>query len=343
MNKIIEKSKMVVSDRKKVKQTIINKMFENLENLIESIENDISNIDDIKKKESLTKSKNTIRKIVEELLLLENIEDIGTVRRKLNYHITKIKKELQNRNIEIDDYVTNVNLFRDDITEYVRCFKRNNNIDIISNYDYMHISKESKKEMNKFINREKDFNKRIEDKYSNPREKKIDEKKSKKIVIKEVNEIIPIESQINKANNEIKKDNDAIRKAVLNNRMINLINNYKLVRTNEYNGKFIRNLIKFIGNIPKYMHNKKKLKLMKNDYLNYYSGKDLFKLISMTKYNNSFKYALGSLFKKDESSKFYIYGKTLSNLFDIIDMKNNVEYSSDDFNYESLKPKVLSR
>lgn len=340
MNKVIDKAKTVINDRKKVKQMIINNMYENLQNLINNIEDMIEHNDiDIKKKTSLIKSKNIINKLVEEMLILKDIDDIKVIRRKLNYHINKIKNELENRNIKTNEYTKNVNLFRNDITEYTRCIKREDNIDYISSYDYLHMTKESKKEINNFINKEKDFNKRVNDRYN---ASKTIETNNKVIPIKNELVITPIKSVSEIDTNSIKEDNAAIKKAVMNNRMIRLISTYKLVKTSPYNGNFILKCKNLITNLPRYIHNNKKVKQMKNDYLTYYSGKDLFNLISMVKHSNSFKEAMGEIFRKNgKNSNFDVCTRKISELFDIMEEKNNV--SSEDFDYIPLKQKVLTR
>ena len=69
---------------------------------------------------------------------------------------------------------------------------------------------------------------------------------------------------------------------------------------------FGNNLISFIYNLPRYIHNKKAIKHMKNDYYLYYRGKDFQSFINYSIKRNSIKNSLRCIF-----SNSYLYSNEL--------------------------------
>ena len=123
----------------------------------------------------------------------------------------------------------------------------------------------------------------------------------------------------------------------LNGRLIGLINNYKLVKTNKYDSKkTIGNIKNLIINIPKYLKNKKAIKQMERDYNVFYHGRDLYRLIRYSKYDNSFKYAFGEIFKSNdlEVERAKKYRNILESVYGnmVVD-----EAQPEDFKYLKLK------
>jgi hypothetical protein len=164
-----EKIQKINDDRKtmlnSVKDNILNNnntLINNLDNIIEMI-----NIDEVntKKYTAIVRMKSLIFDLTEKIVNANSIEEITTLRKKINYYINKIKKELVERNIEQDDMDKiqgKVDYLRYDITKYIRFLKRETNITKISNH-YDNISNltiEEKKEFKKLLANESRYNKR---------------------------------------------------------------------------------------------------------------------------------------------------------------------------------------
>ena len=102
-----EKIQKINDDRKtmlnSVKDNILNNnttLINNLDNIIEMI-----NIDEVntKKYTAIVRMKSLIFDLTEKIVNANSIEEITTLRKKINYYINKIKKELVERNIDQDD------------------------------------------------------------------------------------------------------------------------------------------------------------------------------------------------------------------------------------------------
>lgn len=181
-----EKIQKINDDRKlmlnNVKDNILNNnntLINNLDNIIEMI-----NIDEVntKKYTAIVRMKSLIFDLTEKIVNANSIEEITTLRKKINYYINKIKKELVERNIEQDDMDKiqgNVDYLRYDITKYIRFLKRETNITKISNH-YVNISNltiEENKEFKKLLANESRYNKRnLSSLNSYPTRKKKDKK-----------------------------------------------------------------------------------------------------------------------------------------------------------------------
>ena len=74
---------------------------------------------------------------------------------------------------------------------------------------------------------------------------------------------------------------------------------YGIIPTEDYEENNLgENIARLIHNIPKYNHNKKIIKRMKNDYYKYYRGSDLKSYIEYLKRRNSIKEGLKCIFSK---------------------------------------------
>lgn len=174
MNKIQEKINKVEYNRneaiKLVRRSLIdscNITINNIDSLLEKVEDKNS-----KQYKSLTKLQKLLMRFIDEIVFAQNVEELINTRKKLNYYITKVRKELENRQIDIiseETYKGSIALLRDDIKEYIRCFKRNNNIALIKGLYKEKLTRQEKKDITKKLSNERRFTKRILEKYSNPR------------------------------------------------------------------------------------------------------------------------------------------------------------------------------
>lgn len=336
---IEEKINSVVRKRNEATILVRNSLMENCNKMISSINNLIdSNKDNSKLVKALEKEKELIHSLAEEILFATTSDDIKKIRTKLNYYITKIRKELETRNISNELTNSNnelVSSIRDDIKEYVRCINRKSNIDNILNMYHKDLNKEEKKTINHELAKERKFNNRILSKYNSSEseeievEEQIEETKDEEVQVeKEV--FVPVEIEIVESE-EVKSpfepveieivteqnDNEEFemididaetglvvpgeREVIyINSKMISNINRYVLSNVERYGDKTFSNVKKFFINIPAYLHNKRIVKLMKSDYANYYSGKDLRELIAITEDNNSFSKALESIIRNSK-------------------------------------------
>ena len=96
---------------------------------------------------------------------------------------------------------------------------------------------------------------------------------------------------------------------------------YVLTPIREYVGSLFENVKRLFINLPGYIHNKRILKLMKSDYNNFYSGRNLKELIGLVETNNSVSQALETIIRKTKLGKLF---------------KDNEEYNRkiDEMNFE---------
>lgn len=304
----------------------------------------------------------------------------------------EVEKRSINKKIE-RQYFTSLLYVRDDVKEYIRCLKRKDNMDSIINDYHDDLSKEEKKDLNYNISKERKFNTRIKEKYTNPRvlklkqdkaeeviedkkkeislstpkkdvistkesvtpvvETKVEEKITEKPVVMveepKVEEIAtqePITSVVEPVNEE---------KIYINSNMLRMSTNYVITPIRKYDGNLATNIGRLFANIPGYIHNKRIINLMKMDYANYYSGKDLRELIEVSDDNNSIVKALEAILNNTKLGKklnknieeYEAKQKNANLLLDIIEeykAKQECETVTSDFSYDSLessKMKVL--
>ena len=73
---------------------------------------------------------------------------------------------------------------------------------------------------------------------------------------------------------------------------------YNIVDTIDYGTSPIKNFVSLLKNIPRYIHNRRRMKLIRSDFTMFYRGSDLISFYEYTKRRNSFQYGLKSIFKK---------------------------------------------
>lgn len=332
MNKINIDTKidMIIKNREYIIKNVKKSLNANLKSTLVKIDDIIKSVpkENLKERNALLKAKRMIIEITDEILLARSVDDIKKVREKLNYYINKVKKELVKRNIDESlskNYNESVGALRNDITEFTRCIKRRNNIELLNTLQRDDLSKE---ELQKILTSESKFNKRLMNKYMSSSKESVKETvklsgiDKKELVIK-VNDVTKdtkvgqdkksdfeydTEGIYPKQTKEVVEENTDTKKIIpfptfhsklyINAKMIKSSVNYKLSRTETYNNDLLHNCKNLIINIPRYIHNKRMLKLMKNDYATYYSGHDLYDLIKATEYNNSVSKAVSYIFSK---------------------------------------------
>ena len=277
----------------------------NINNIFEVLKKDEISI---KKFESLTKAQKIIEGLAKEILSSNDPEEISNIRRKLNYYINKIKKELLSRGLSeevIEEYMTRVRFFRKNISLLIRTLKRKEKIKEIQ---YLLVSKEDKHRLSKLIRYENRFN----NKYLNRGEEvlepviemiKVEEPTTDIEEISSIDETGALE-ELNKIVTEEEVKYDMPDEEVLTNSIdeyfetgINKYQKkYKTTELYEYDGNFKQRLISLFKNIPIIINNWKEIDRMFED-IEEDNSLDLVSYAEYLKYRNSFEYHFKSLFK----------------------------------------------
>ena len=378
-----EKANIISFDRELINGIVSKSIGKNLLKLLDSIKN-IQVNDEVNNK--VVKASDMLVNLTVELVKSETLEKKLKTRNRINYYIDKIKKLT---GIENDNFYESLFLYRDDIKEYIRITKRNENINKIIRTNYSTLTKDDKKDMNALMYKEKKFNQRLKEKYNSERKYKKSNKSASAVLdggidydeivdtnietksnvsgdvefedikVVEVQRTNIIETDFTYENIDIKETTKSnfisddgnfkyeevnypattdkeFERIELYSKLNALINNYKLVRTNKYENNVIINIKNLIINIPRYIHNKKAVARMEKDYSKYYQGRDLFRLIRYSKYDNSFIYAIGDIFKSKnlEVERAKKYRKLIESIYN-----NRVVEKSrpEDFKYHRLK------
>lgn len=220
---------------------LINKSYEELEKSsyyfrrsVERISDELKFDNDEKKSEI----KELLLSLSEEINNSYSIEEIDELRKKINYLINKVKKEIEKKDINIipvDNFVEATTNFRKSIAKNIRYLKRVNNIEMIEslNSNYDNLNEEELKTLKKLIKREQNYN----HKNLNP----VKKEENIKISNLKVNQKVLDLNTHNKINENVNK----IRQV------------YKLNRLPEYDNSFGANVITFVKSIPTYIKNKK--------------------------------------------------------------------------------------
>ena len=272
MNNMDEKITKIDHDHNELITQAKNSLLDNNKTFINDI-NEVGNtlkLDDTDKRyNTLLQVKELINNLTKEILETKNEEEIIKLRKKLNYYIGKVRKELEKRNITQNDYqkyIDSTNNFRKEVSRYLRYEKRNSNI-LKLNDDYEKIDTLSKDELKDFkrrVNLENNYNKR-------------------NLVAKEE---IKEEKPIKPVNTHFYFENfKNIDEYVLSK--INMFNNqYHIEPANAYHNKTFKNLRIFFKNIPVYRYNKSKVNTMMRDVY-YYRGGELVGYLEYVKEHNS--------------------------------------------------------
>ena len=85
----------------------------------------------VKKYEATLKAQMLIEKFTNDILEAKDIDEIKSIRNRLNYYINKVKTEIKERNVSEEDYnkyYDNASILRKNIATYIRYIKREDNI-----------------------------------------------------------------------------------------------------------------------------------------------------------------------------------------------------------------------
>lgn len=268
MNNMDEKITKINSDHNELIAQTKSSLLDNKKDFVNSL-NEVGNtlkLDDTDKRYiTLLQIKELIDNLTKEILETKNEEEIIKLRKKLNYYISKVRKELEKRNVSslvYQKYIDSTNSFRKDVSRYLRYEKRNSNI-VTINDDYEKIDTLSKDELKDFkrrVNLENNYNKR-------------------NLLVKEEKPIKPVNTHFYFENFK------NIDEYVLSK--INMFNNqYHIEPANAYHKKTFKNLRVFFKNIPIYRYNKSKAYTIIKD-LPYYRGGELVGYLEYVKEHNS--------------------------------------------------------
>lgn len=245
-----------------------------------------------KEYKDIIKAKQLILELTEEIVNASSLEEVIKLRKKINYYINKIRKEINSRKIsQYKQYMMQkeVSYLRENLSMYIRLLKRNSNLERISNYynEINNLSQEDNITFKKLVSNELRYNKRVLNNLEN------DNKLSKPLKkIKETkNSTTPL------VNNILSKDDFLIERIKYYNSIYNLDEIYS------YNGSLIQNIVSLFKNISVYNWNKKIIKIAEKDYKIFYNGEDLAGFIEYSKKRNSIKTALEYIFKSSHLSK----------------------------------------
>lgn len=173
-----------ITNIKEERELLIQKTTNDIEKTKISLTNETNTIiasleKNEKKNIELAKIQELIASLIQDIANSKDETEIIKIRKRLNYYINKIKKELIKRGIsetEIKEYEGKVSDIRQNISKYIRFIKRNKNIAEIEqlNNKFGELLEDDVKKLKKMISLEKKYNK----KYLNNTNKVKKEKKS---------------------------------------------------------------------------------------------------------------------------------------------------------------------
>ena len=180
MNNYDEKMLNIKDTQKQLLEFAKNKINDKSDVFNKNVESviDVLNYDSkmVKKYEAVVEAQKLIIELTNQIKNSTSVEEIIEIRKKLNYYINKIKKEIKNRNIdstEYDKYVLNATNLRKGISEYIRYLKRE---DKIKEIEYLkskdNLSEEEAIRLKKLLKNEVSYGKRNLNKYNTPEEEK---------------------------------------------------------------------------------------------------------------------------------------------------------------------------
>ena len=173
-----------ITNIKEERELLIQKTTNDIEKTKISLTSETNKIIDLqdnseKKNIELAKTQELIASLIQDIANSKDESEIIKIRKRLNYYINKIKKELVKRGLsepEIKEYEGKVSDIRQNISKYIRFLKRNKNIAEIEqlNNKFGELLEDDIKKLKKMISLEKNYNK----KYLNNTNKVKKEKKS---------------------------------------------------------------------------------------------------------------------------------------------------------------------
>ena len=318
MNKIDKKIDIIIEERKELLEYTKNNLKQNGLNLIQHIDiiEQVLNKDEenINKYYNILKTKDMIKKLSQEIINCDSMEQITKLRKKLNYYLNKVKKEIQSRNLtnkESQEYYNKTNYLRKDISKYLRFMKRENNLNqIVSLQLKENLTKEEQDKLKYLIKLEHSYNRKYLKNHRNPRVKLDDYRKSS-IKKRNFDGMIDYHKKdLNTSSSSLEKvsiERGSTKSFMENNhtyasfddylcsRIEEYESRYNIRKPNDYNNGFKENVMNFFKNIPIYKKNKKNIKLVEQNNI---ENNELLGFIAYVKNSNSLTEGLKSIFKK---------------------------------------------
>lgn len=334
MNKDEIRIEKIKKDHIELLKKVRDNITTNQEDLSKNIKDAISviKIDEkcIRKQETAIKAQKLIADLTQEIVEAKTKEEVIEIRKKLNYNINKIKEEIKKRNIDeeyLNSYQEKTAYLRKDIAKYIRFLKREDNIaridSLYSNYDKL--TKEEMIELKKALSREITYNRRNKTLFNDENTIQIVKQKIN-VPIKKTDIVESIEGNPFTMSKTKEENNDDIFQYSksepkqpqyhyfakdISSTNFTEVENYLDSRVGRYNRQYHirptkdyienslgKNITCFFKNLPSYIHNKKAIKEMKDDYYRYYNGNDLGSFIEYTKRRNSILRSLKCIFSK---------------------------------------------
>lgn len=336
-----EKIEKINNDRVLMLDMVKKYIAENNDILSEKVDATIRTLDfddkNVKEYKNIIKAKQLIFKLTEEITKATTMEEVIKLRKKINYYINKIKKEMLIRNVSpevLEDTFNQVALLRQNIAKFIRYLKKEPTREKIENWyeNINNLSLEESLEFKKDIRNELKYNKRNlnnminilnkplpKNKLKKQTEVKVERKadEEQKIEIPKIikrnefeetdllNTPIEFNTSISTSNDVLTSvaENLMLNKEYLENRL-NMYNlKYPLSELFEYNNGFLKKCVNLFKNMGKYYHNKKIIKFAEQDYNIFYHGEDLGAFIAFSKKRNSLMTALTIIFAKTRLSE----------------------------------------
>ena len=243
-----------------------------------------------KKYIEIIKIRALIEDIAHKIMQTSDKEEIENLRKELNKAISKVRKEVKNRNIDPNKIESDISGLRKDISKYIRVVKRVDTLNAIDDFNGRkdNLSEEERKEFRKLLNRERSYNKRSIDDLNNKKEVKVDNKDGFVLSGLKIKKASPTPCLLESA---IDDEDFVSRKVSEYNRM------YHIERTHSYGKSVPSNVINFIKNIPINIRNKKQLKRIYYE-LNFTKNPALIGYVEYQRENNSISNGFRSLLSK---------------------------------------------
>lgn len=284
-----------------------------------------------KEYKSILKAKQLIFELTNEISITTNADEVVALRKKINYYINKIKKEIARRNVNQDSFkqmYNEVTYLRNSMALYIRFLKResiqNQILTFYKNSDNLSIEDSAK--LKKLLNNELNYNKRLLKYLNNERKddfKNVEISTSKivengieeKVLITPPQEeqganLLSVSSSLLArleekfdSHHAVNETDPWLKEDFLDERIRCYNIKYQFARLFKYDGTFFTNIANLFHNIPRYNWNKKIIKNAERDYNRFYHGQDLEFFIDYSKKRNSIKTALAVIFKSTSLSK----------------------------------------
>lgn len=299
-----EKINKINNDRKLMLNLIKENLNKSKNNLLDNINIVFDTLDfndqNIKEYKAIINAKKLIFELVEAISKANSIEEITNLRKKINYYINKIKKELIKRNVNQELFhktLNSIDSLRSNISMYLRFLKRENKICEIENLftNINNLSDESNIQLKKNLANELKYNKSIIKKLSDNSNK---ETKKREIITEIKNTTFDTTTQQSEENTSLFTTQNYLAE-----RLEYYKSQYIFANLPNYNNSFFKNCINLFRNIQNYLFNKKIISSAEKDYNIFYRGKDLKYFIDYSKKRNSIITALAIIFESTHLSK----------------------------------------